>query len=787
MLTGMAVLVGASAGATSALRDHRPTSPSSSTAAMPTVRLPDLPLGFEPSGSRRGSSFVARSGGATVRLTGREITVVAGERRVLRMRLAGARADARLRASDRLPGIVNEFHGSDPRLWRKGIPTFGRVTARGVYRGIDVAYHGRQGVLEYDFVVAPGADPSEIALGFPDARSVRVDGSGGLLVRLADVVARQPKPRVYQDVAGRRRAVDGRFAVRADGLVTFALGAYDHRRAVVIDPTVAYSTYLGGGGEDLAFDVVVDASHSAYLVGYSSSTDFPTANALQSMHAGGTYDVWVAKLNPAGNALVYATYLGGSADDFGRGIAVDSTGHAYVVGWTASTNFPTANALQSTNAGVTDVFVTKLDATGGALVYSTYLGGSANDYASGIAVDGSGGAYVVGHSHSSNFPVVNAIQPSHAAGGFSDLIVGKLNAAGSALEYSTYLGGTQDEDEGAIAVDAGGNAYLTGRTFSTDFPTANALQAANAGGLDVLVIKLNPAGSALVYSTYLGGSGSDYGRGIAVDTGGSAYVTGETTSTNFPTANPFQATRSGSGAFTTDAYATKLSPAGGALSFSTYLGGSTNDYGEGVGVDANGNAYLAGYTSSANFPTHNALQATYAGGGFDVYVTKLSVAGSGLSYSTFLGGTGTDYAYSLAVEAAGDVYLTGYTNSTNFPTVNPIQENHAGGTYDAIVVKLAPTLTAVAVGSFRAERTRAGLILRWRSSLEPSLLGFDVYGGTGLVRRRLNEAVIAASARPGRWYAFRVPFARAKRGARYWLVERHLDGTRAWHGPVAPR
>jgi uncharacterized repeat protein (TIGR01451 family) len=397
--------------------------------------------------------------------------------------------------------------------------------------------------------------------------------------------------------------------------------------------------------------------------------------------------------------LGYSTYLGGIDNDAANGIAVDSAGNAYVTGRTASINFPTMNSIQGANLGGNDAFVTKLSPTGSALVYSTYLGGSREDQANGIAVDSAGNAYVTGVTDSTNFPTVNPFQGASA--GSPDAFVTKLSPTGSTLVYSTYLGGSIQDKGYGIAVDSAGNAYVTGNTYSTNFPTKNPFQGAKAGGpdaSDAFVTKLSPTGSALVYSTYLGGSLDDFASGIALDSARNAYVTGYTGSTDFPTKNPFQGAYGG-GFY--DAFVTKLSPTGSALVYSTYLGGSGNDPAYGIAVDSARNAYVTGYTSSTNFPTKNPFQAANAGGFFnyDAFVTKLSPTGSALVYSTYLGGSGDDYASGIALDSAGNAYVTGGTVSTNFPIMNPVQGANAGGE-DAFVTKLSPTGSALVYSTY---------------------------------------------------------------------------------------
>jgi len=402
--------------------------------------------------------------------------------------------------------------------------------------------------------------------------------NGDLLLKLGESVVRQPKPFVYQEVAGARREVEAGYALGADGRVRFTVGEYDRSATLVIDPTLVYSTYLGGSGAEQTFDITVDSSGNAYMCGETTSTNFPTANAFDATFNVGNVatdsDAFVTKLSASGLMLVYSTYLGGtgsnanlSGDDICYGIAIDSAGSAYVVGQTRSTDFPTLNAIQATfGGGLSEGFLTKLNASGNGLVYSTFVGGNNFDEARAVAVDSSNNAYVAGRSTSTNFTTVNPIQDTFKGGG-SDATISKVNAAGDAFIYSTYLGGGGGgafEAPFGIALDSAGNAYITGQTSSTDFPTLNAIQATFGGGSpdgDAFVSKINPAGNALVYSTYLGGSDNDVGADIALDSAGRAHITGRTTSTNFPTANALQAALSGVG----DGFVTKLNPAGDAF------------------------------------------------------------------------------------------------------------------------------------------------------------------------------------------------------------------------------
>jgi hypothetical protein len=640
---------------------------------------------------------------------------------VLRTKLVGANSTPKISAVDELPGKSNYFIGNDPKKWRTNVPTYAKVKYQRVYPGVDVVYHGTQGQLEYDFVVAPGADPGVIRLSFKGADRLELDAQGDLVLHTAAGEVREHKPVVYQEIVGVRQAIAGSYVLRSEAEVGFAVAQYDASQPLVIDPALVYSTYLGGSGFDEGFRIAVDSGGNAYVTGSTSSTNFPTAGGPYQAASGGGTDAFVAKLNPTGTALVYSTYLGGSGIDEGLGIALDpgcgpapaALCNAYVTGETGSTNFPTTSgAFQPAfGGGFSDAFVAKLNAAGTALVYSTYLGGSGNrgDVGLGIAVDSVGSAYVTGYTDSTNFPTTPGALQTTFGGGLCyygyytcfDAFVVKLNPTGTApLAYSTYLGGSGDDFGHDIAADSGGNAYVTGETGSPNFPTTpGAFQPAFGGGSgDAFVAKLNPTGTALVYSTYLGGSGFDEGLGIALDPGCgpapaapcNAYVTGDTSSPNFPTTSgAFQTSLGALGG--SNAFVTKLNPAGTPpLTYSTYLGGSTSDAGSGIAVDSLSNAYVTGTSNSTNFPiTTDAFQPA-SGGGADAFVTKLNPAGTApLAYSTYLGGSDSDRGNGIALDSARNAYVTGFTVSTNFLTTpGAFQPAFDGGSGDAFVAKI---------------------------------------------------------------------------------------------------
>jgi hypothetical protein len=627
---------------------------------------------------------------------------------VLSMKVAGANSSA-IVGQDGLPGKSNYFIGNDPSEWHSNVPNYAKVKYAGVYPGVDLIYYGNQGQLEYDFVVQPGADVRriilEIGMQHMPARAdsqrtiLHLAKNGDLLVSDQGGEVTLQKPTIYQSVAndGHRGAdkhvIEGKYVLVGEHQVAFQVADYDRSKPLVIDPTLAYSTYLGGSNWEAANGIAVDALGDAYLAGTTASGNFPTtAGSFQTHLNGREANAFVCKLNATGSALIYSTYLGGSNGSEAFGIAVDASGNAYVTGWTASSTFPTtAGALQTTfGGGYDDAFVSKLNATGSALVYSTYLGGGSYDEGHGIAVDASGSAYVTGFSYSSNFPTTaGAFQG--ALGGYDDAFVSKLNPAGSALIYSTYLGGGRYDDGRGIAVDASGSAYVTGFSYSTNFPTtAGALQAKPGGGYDAFVSKLNAGGSALLYSTYLGGGLDDFGYGIAVDASDNAYVTGLTYSSNFPTTTGALQTTlgGGEGGGYDDAFVAKLNAGGSVLVYSTYLGGSGDEAGYGIAIDGSDNAYVTGLTYSNNFPTTPGAFRTTLGGLDDAFVSKLNAAGSALLYSTYLGGSIDDAGYSIAVDASGNAYAAGVAGSRNFPTTAGAFQTSLVGGHNAFVARV---------------------------------------------------------------------------------------------------
>jgi hypothetical protein len=668
-----------------------------------------LPLSFEANQGQadRRVKFLSRGRGYTLFLTDdAAILKLQGETKstslkdqdapetdlaVLRMKLVGANPTPTVVGVDEQSGKSNYLIGNDASKWHAGVLNYSKVRYQNAYPGIDVIYYGNQQQLEYDFVVAPGANPHAILLDVASdsmgknshSAPLRIAGNGDLVVTEQGRELHFGKPAIYQTVAANsadRHAIEGRWVLKGDTKVGFELADYDTTKALVIDPALAYSTYLGGSAFTAIYGVAVDANGNAYVTGGVTSTDFPvTSGAIQKTYAGG-HDAFVTKLNKTGNALVYSTFLGGSGVDHGSGIAVDSKGAAYVAGTTSSANFPvTAGAFQQKCDGcggsAPDGFVSKLNTSGSGLVYSTYIGGSGYEHIAAMTIDASGDAYVTGFSCSTNYPTTaNAFQKTYkgvcnAFGG--NAVVSELNATGSALVLSTYLGGTGSDDANSVIVDSAGSVYLAGYTTSTNFPvTSGAFQTTNHGLNDAFVTKFNSAGSALLYSTYIGGSDQDQAWGLKVDTNGNAYVVGQTLSANFPvTAAAYQHT---CGSCTiakpqTDAFVTKLNPGGSAEVYSTFLGGTGEDVAFAISLGNVGDAFVAGESNSKDFKTTTGAFQPTNPGGTEGFVTHFSTAGSSALYSTYVGNGASTILGIVANPTNGSFVVAGRTYSTTFP------------------------------------------------------------------------------------------------------------------------
>jgi Beta-propeller repeat len=702
--------------------DNVPASAGHIICSHVSQRYGRLPMGFEQNQGQIASKvqFVSRGGGAILFLTSngavlalnrrlskdeqhganlRTTTQQSATTSVVRLTFAGATPGAQAGGLEPLPGKSNYFIGNDPAQWRTNVPSYAKVRYSDLYPGVDLVYYANHGQLEYDLVVAPGASPRSIRLSLQGADRFEIGANGDLVLHTAGGEVLQRRPVAYQETRNGRRRVEARYVPIGEREVRIAVGSYNEGEPLILDPVLDWSTYLGGNGNDEGHGITIDGDGNVYVTGRMNSITFPVINSvpgsIQPANAGGD-DAFVTKINAAGTAILYSTFLGGSGDDWGNGIAVDSAGNAYVTGQTTSTAFPrvSGGSIQSSSGGGQDAFVTKINPSGTAILYSTFLGGTDDDGGFGIAVDDAGDAYVTGYTSSATFPGISgsSIQ-SVNRGGFGDAFVTKINPVGTAILYSTFLGGAHFDAGQGIAVDGAGNAYVTGVTRSTTFPGVGggSIQSTAGGGQDAFVTKINAVGTALLYSTFLGGSGDDHGFGIAVDGVGNAYVTGQTGSSRFPGTSS-SAIQPQYGGDPADAFVAKINSAGNAIVYATYLGGSSEDVGYAIAVDAAGNAYVVGTTNSSDFPVTSgiAIQPVFGGSNANAFVTKIATTGNAMAFSTYLGGSGGVVGLGIAVDGAGSAYVTGLTTFPNFPgaSSSAIQPVFGGGDRDAFVVKL---------------------------------------------------------------------------------------------------
>jgi hypothetical protein len=687
----------------------------------------NLPLGFE---QNRGQAhpdvrYLARARGYNLFLTDRQMVMVLATGRVLRFGLGGGAASPRLRALDQLPGATNYLGQSGRQGGRvTGVPTFGRISYQEVYPGIDQVFYSREGQLEYDLLVAPGADPGRIRLRLEGADRIESGAGGDLVMQVDQHELRLRRPVAWQEIDGRRVPVDCRYLDDGGEGIGLKLGDYDPRHRLIIDPVIQYATYVGGSAGDAVLDLAVDGAGQAYLTGWTLSVDYPvTPDVWQISHPGTGTGIFVAKLNPTGTGLVYSTYLG-PAESAARSLALDAAGNLYLTGTTRSPAFPTTEgAWQRQPVGQPAwSFVSKLDARGAELLYSTYLTGAAGVEVTGIAIDQTGAAYLVGEAGAGFPTTAGAFQPDFK-GGAADAFLASLNPAGTRLVYGTYLGGSDYDGARAVAVDGLGQAYVTGITTRavsptggnlgpgftpleqipfSDFPvTRGAFQTVPRGRSDSFVTKFRSDGAAVIYSTYLGGSADEQlttgspddrwtGRTIAVDAIGNVHVVGTTLSIDFPTtAGAWQRLFQGGA----DAFVAKLNVIGSRLVYSTYLGGASREVATALAVDGAGKVYVTGWTLSSNFPVtaDGARKRTPESAGVPAaFLTTLDPAGATLEYSTHLGGTGGEQGRAIAVGVAGSIHVAGITGSADFPVTVGTWQPQLAGQQDGFVVKFLP-------------------------------------------------------------------------------------------------
>ncbi len=652
--------------------------------------LATSPLRFEPGAGDQPSQFLARGIRSRFVFERNAVQVAAADKNI-RFEFAGANPHARLEGVDKLRSATGVFIGNDPTQWRRAIPNYGRLQVHELYGGVDLVYYGNGGELEYDLRVKPGADPRSIRLAFPGSHPI-LDASGNLD---AGLVLKHPV--AYQIAGGGAKIpVASRFRKNSDGTYGFALGRYDRGRELVIDPVLTLKQFIGGSSQDIGYAIGHDANGFLYVAGTTYSSDFPTAGAAAGNPPRGGEDLFIAKINPnadPSSQIVYAGFIGGSANDALGAMVVDPSGRVYLTGNTASSDFPTVSAAQSTLNGTTDAFVMQLDIFE-TPIYSTYLGGSGIDVGNGIALDSKGRIWVTGGTQSDDFPIAGGFQTGRT--GSQDVFVAGIDPAQSgsgSLIYSTYMGGTWWDTGRGIAAAPDGTVWVVGGTYSYDFPVAgNSFQPNYQSGGDAFIAQINPvAGRPLAYSTYFGGGDLEEARNVLVDANGRVIVSGYTLSRDFPVTDGAPQTRYGGN---TDLFISILNPANsappaGQLAFSTYFGGSNPDVSFDLKMDGSGNLYLAGFTTSASLPSSgNALQSSYDGS-MDAFVLKLDPSKSGsaaISYFSYLGGSGLQIAYGVDFDNNGNIYLTGFTTGPLFDVLGGPGKGTASGNPDGFVI-----------------------------------------------------------------------------------------------------
>lgn len=666
--------------------------------------------------------------------------------------------------------IRNYFIGNNPQKHAQNVASYSSFIVENVFENIDAHYYIENNKPRYDFIVQPNGNPMNILMNIVGSEKITLSNQGSLQINTSLGAIEQKELYAYQQIGSKKQQIKCAFSVNNNGKVSFSIGEYDKRKPLIIDPLV-FSTYLGGTGDELGYGIAVDANGDVYVTGRTSSSNFPVTSGSYQTSYGTNIDVFVTKMNSTGTALIYSTYLGGTANDQGNDIAVDANGNAYVTGFTQSTDFDiTSGSYQTaTGGGTHDAFVTKINPTGTALVYSTYLGGTALDIAQAIRVDGSGNAYVCGRTASSNYDIVSGSYQTALAGA-EDAFITKVNATGSGLVYSTLLGGSQNEDAEGIAIDASGNAYVTGYTASnTNFDITSGVFQTSFGGAfffgDAFVTKINSTGTSLVFSTYIGGSDDDFGRDIAVDASNNVYIVGDTYSSNYDLQNSIQNALSGS----TDIFVTKFNSTGTALTYSTYLGGSDIEGGHSIALTSANEVVISGFTGSTDYDIVAGSFQTATGGGtggfpMDAICTKFNAAGSALVYSSYLGGANNESGYDVALDAGGNAYVSGYTDGTDFDFTSGAYQTTRQGTSDAFITKfgIGSSITLTAPNTAITVCAGSSLNITWtRQNITNVKIELSSDGGS-----TFPTTIISSTAASAGTYSWSIP-ANQSAGTQY--------------------
>jgi hypothetical protein len=701
-----ALIAIAAAGSLSAAGPSSAAPVSPANEARAKTALAGLPLHFEENQGqwKSGVLYAARGNGYTVALSGHGATLAAGAGRHIEMTLEHANRNAHVEPDGRLE-LRTDYYIGDRSNWHAGIASYARVRYRQIYPGVDLVYYGTQRQLEFDFVMSPGANPRAVRMKFDGASKLSLNPEGDLIINGAEGTIVEKRPVIYQrdPASSARTEVKGGYVLLGRNAVGLRVEHYDTKRVLVVDPVLAYSTYMGGSGTDYITAVQTDNQGNLYVAGTTDTSDLVASSTAYATANEGDLDIFLAVINNSqgsGYPVTYLTYVGGTKDDIPLAMAVDSSQNMYVVGTTQSTDFPlTTNAFDTAGASTyTDAFALVLNPSmsgnNGGLIFSSYLGGTTGaESANGVAYDSSGNMYLVGTTASTDWPVTANAYAS-AINGTEDAYIAQINPTTGTLSYGSYMGGELLDDGRGIAVGANGLVYFACSSNSTMFPAAGKQYQPNrAGAFDVVVgvMDLTQVGAAsLLYTSYLGGTQNDMARSLTLDSAGDMVVTGYTLSSNFPvTADAAQPTYAGNG----DIFVSVLNYTNSKfVLYSTYLGGSDGEVADGVATDSSGNIYVTGYTLSQDFPvTANTIQGAWSGG-TEVFVTKIKphVAGSaGIVWSTYLGGATTNNGYGIAVGADGRVYVGGYTGG-DFPTnAASYQAAYQGGNLDGFLAVIS--------------------------------------------------------------------------------------------------
>ncbi len=656
-----------------------------------------LPLAFEKNQGQADKqvSFLTHTKNQSVFFTPKEVVISIKENQitnskeveqdVLRMQLVGAKEINPI-ALEPIAAKVNYLVGNTPENWQKNVSCYSKIKYKNVYPNIDMLYYGNQNTLEYDLILNPGGKLKDIKLYFQGAHDLNLDQQGNLVISLTQSKIYKHKPVVYQEINGHKELVECSYIIGKNNQVQFEVPSYDTNNTLVIDPVLTFSTYFGGTFTDEALAITTDFSDNIYIAGTAGFTDFPIIGNINQQKSGTAF---LLKLD-SNNNLLYSTYFGGSGIDTITSLASDKLGNIYLTGETFSDDFPIVNAFQSKSNKGSDAFISKISPDGSQILYSSYLGGNGNDIGNSITLDSLGNIYIVGSTFSNDFPLLNALQPNFTSKrNTRDGFITKLNALGNSLVYSTYLGGDDDDVARKIVVDSNGNAYVTGFTSSTNFPATALLAGTQVQQKDIFLTKINPEASKFVYSVYFGGSEDDEANSLVIDSLGNVYLTGITKSANFPLNKAIQANYNGN----QDGFITKLNQQGNSISFSTFLGGQGFDEINDIIMDKDKNIYLAGSTTSSDFPVLNAfqsiLQAQNSDSSQDSFVTKINTDTNSVVFSTYFGGDDNDKANAIGLNSKGDIYLAGKTKSKNLPLIRPLQRTIKSSFEDIFIARIS--------------------------------------------------------------------------------------------------